>query len=123
MVLGEFSFKVSLWLLDDFHVQNGATRIVPKTHLQGQLPQEALDDPWKAHPDQILIEAPAGTVVIFNSHAWHGGTTNQTDRPRRAIHSYFCRSDQPQQINQARYLRSETRERLSPAALEILGLS
>lgn len=118
----EFKVCNSIWLLDDFSAENGATRLVPGTHLQGQLPQEALADPWAPHPEQKLIEAPAGTVVIFNSHTWHGGTTNQTSQVRRAVHSYFCRRDQPQQINQARYLRPETRARLSSAALEILAV-
>ena len=39
----------------------------------------------------------AGTAVIFNSHLWHGGTENRTDRPRRAPHSAFVRRDKKQQ--------------------------
>lgn len=119
---GAYKVCNSIWLLDDFSVENGATRIVPGTHLNGQLPQDVLDDPWADHPDQVCIEAPAGSVVIFNSHAWHGGTNNQTDRPRRAIHSYFCQADQPQQINQLRYILPETRARLSQAAQQILAV-
>jgi ectoine hydroxylase-related dioxygenase (phytanoyl-CoA dioxygenase family) len=67
-----------------------------------------------------LIEAPAGSVFIFNSHAWHGGTDNHTDKHRRAIHSYFCRKDQPQQVDQKRYIKETTRQRLTKAALNIL---
>ncbi|MEZ4825667.1 MAG: phytanoyl-CoA dioxygenase family protein [Bacteroidia bacterium] len=119
---GEFKVCNSIWLLDDFSVKNGATRIVPGTHLLPILPQEELEDPMATHPDELIIEAPAGTVVIFNSHAWHGGTTNTTDKPRRSIHSYFCRRDQPQQVDQSRYIREETRRRLTPAALEMLGV-
>ena len=40
-------------------------------------------------PRQVTLTAPAGTVIVFNSHLWHGGTRNNTDRPRRAMHSYF----------------------------------
>ncbi len=120
---GDYKVCNSIWLLDDFSEENGATRLVPGTHLQSDLPQDILDDPEAAHPDQILIEAPAGTVVIFNSHAWHGGTTNRTDQHRRAVHSYFCRRDQPQQVDQARYIRPETKTRLSAAALDVLGLT
>src|SRR5690554_2165644 len=69
----------SIWLLDDFKVENGATRVVPGTHLQAVLPQDVLDDPLAPHPDEVIIEAPAGSVVIFNSHTWHGGTTNHTN--------------------------------------------
>ena len=119
---GDYKVCNSIWLLDDFVPENGPTRIVPGTHKSGSLPQDVLDDPTLPHPDQKLILEPAGTVVIFNSHAWHGGTTNLTEHPRRAIHSYFCRRDQPQQIDQKRYLIEETKRRLRPAALAILGV-
>jgi ectoine hydroxylase-related dioxygenase (phytanoyl-CoA dioxygenase family) len=112
----------SIWLLDDFSRENGATRVVPGTHLHARLPQEAMEDPMAPHPDEAVIEAPAGSVVIFNSHTWHGGTTNHTPYPRRAIHSYFCRRDQPQQVDQKRYIKPETLDRLPEGAVEILGL-
>ncbi|HEX6889567.1 MAG TPA: phytanoyl-CoA dioxygenase family protein [Chryseolinea sp.] len=119
---GEYKVCNSIWLLDDFSKENGATRIVPGTHLSGVLPQDTLPDPEAPHPDEAIIEAPAGSVFIFNSHAWHGGTTNHTGKIRRSIHSYFCRSDQPQQVDQSRYIKTETLNRLSPAAVKVLGL-
>ena len=64
----------------------------------------------------------AGTVVIFNSHTWHGGTLNRTDRPRRGLHSYFTRRGFQQQLDQKAYIRPETYERLSPAARFILDV-
>lgn len=111
----------SIWLLDDFTTENGATRIVPGTHLGGSVPGEVMDDPEQPHPDQALILEPAGTVVVFNSHTWHGGTVNKTDKPRRAIHSYFCRRDQPQQLEQRDYLLAETRSRIGAPAVHLLG--
>ena len=110
----------SIWLLDDFSQENGATRVVPGTHLLASLPQEVMEDPMAPHPDQVIIEAPAGSVVIFNSHTWHGGTTNHTLKPRRAIHSYFCRGDQPQQVDQKRYIKQETLNRLPEEVVKIL---
>jgi ectoine hydroxylase-related dioxygenase (phytanoyl-CoA dioxygenase family) len=117
-------FKVcnSIWLLDDFCEENGATRVVPGTHLAGEMPQDVLADPLATHPKEVLIEAPAGSVFIFNSHTWHGGTNNRTEQPRRAIHSYFCRKDQPQQIDQKRYIQLATLERISPMARAILDV-
>ena len=120
---GEYRVCNSIWLLDDFSKQNGATRVVPGTHRSGVLPQNVLQDPEAPHPDEVIIEAPAGSVFIFNSHTWHGGTTNRTEKSRRSIHSYFCRSDQPQQVDQSRYIKKETLDRLSPAAVKILGLN
>jgi len=122
VIPGQYKVCNSIWLLDDFNKENGATRIVPGTHLSSDLPQEKLADPKASHPDEVLIEAPAGSVFIFNSHAWHGGTINRTAQDRRAIHSYFCEASQPQQVDQSRYIREETLKRLSPAAIKILGV-
>ena len=113
----------SIWLLDDFSKENGATRIVPGTHLSGDLPQDKLLNQEAPHADEVIIEAPAGSVFIFNSHAWHGGTANRTAKDRRSIHSYFCEATQPQQVDQSRYIKEETLRRLSPAAVKILGIN
>jgi ectoine hydroxylase-related dioxygenase (phytanoyl-CoA dioxygenase family) len=112
----------SIWLLDDFTKSNGATRIVPGSQRSGKAPRDVMADPSQPHPDEILLTAPAGTVVIFNSHTWHGGTLNRTDRPRRALHSYFTRRDQTQQLDQKAYIRPETFARLSPAGRFILDV-
>ncbi|MCA9130919.1 MAG: phytanoyl-CoA dioxygenase family protein [Planctomycetales bacterium] len=110
----------SIWLLDDFTELNGATRVIPGSHLAGKLPQDVLDDPLAPHPDEILLQAPAGTVFLLNAHTWHGGTLNRTVFPRRAIHSYFCHSNELQQLNQAKYLRPETANRLSVDQLRLI---
>ena len=112
----------SIWLLDDFSEANGATRLVPGSQRSGKTPRDVMPDPTQPHPDEIVLNAPAGTVVIFNSHTWHGGTLNRTDKPRRAMHSYFTRRDQTQQLDQKKYIRPETYARLSPAARFILDV-
>lgn len=112
----------SIWLLDDFTESNGATRIVPGSQRSGKVPRDVMPDPAQSHPDEILLTAPAGTVVIFNSHTWHGGTLNRTEQPRRALHSYFTRRDQKQQLDQKAFIRPETHQRLSPAARFILDV-
>ncbi|WP_020529620.1 phytanoyl-CoA dioxygenase family protein [Flexithrix dorotheae] len=120
VVNGTYKVCNTIWLLDDFTPDNGATRIVPGTHKSSKLPEEAMEDPMQPHPDQILIQAPAGSVFIFNSHVWHGGTTNQTNKDRRSIHSYFCAKDQPQQIDQKKYLTEETRRRIGLKGEKVL---
>ena len=119
---GDYYVCNSIWLLDDFTSENGATRLVPGSQKSGKRPQDLLPDPKASHPDEVLITGKAGTVVIFNSHTWHGGTLNQSHAPRRAMHSYFCRRDQVQQLDQAKYLRPETATRLSEAARYILAV-
>jgi ectoine hydroxylase-related dioxygenase (phytanoyl-CoA dioxygenase family) len=119
---GDYKVCNSIWLLDDFSAANGATRLVPGTNKSGVLPQDVLEDQYAVHPQEIILEAPAGTVAIFNSHTWHGGTVNNTVKPRRAIHSYFCQRDQPQQVDQKRYIRQETLDRISEAARFLLDV-
>ena len=110
---GRYQVCNSIWLLDDFTAENGATRLVVKSHRFGKMPSEIMSDPKATHPDEQLLIAPAGTVAIFNSHTWHGGTLNRTANPRRAIHSYWCRRDQKQQLDQRAYLSAETRNAFS----------
>lgn len=119
---GGFKLCNSIWLLDDFTSENGATRIVPATHRSGRLPKDEMDDPMEPHPDQLVLEAPAGTVVVFNGHTWHGGTLNRTDRPRRAITLAYTRRDEEQQYDLAAHMREEVRNGLSPAERFLLGV-
>jgi ectoine hydroxylase-related dioxygenase (phytanoyl-CoA dioxygenase family) len=121
-VAGAYKVCNSIWLFDDFTEHNGSTRIVPKTHKLSILPDEAMADPNDKHPDEIRIIAPAGSVFIFNSHVWHGGTTNQTAHDRRSIHSYFCTREQPQQIDQKRYITQETAQRIGEKGRHILDV-
>ena len=112
----------SIWLLDDFTPENGPTRLVPGTHRAGRGPGDVMADPAAPHPDEVLLLAPAGTVAVFNSHVWHGGTRNGSGRPRRALHSFFTRRNQPQQLDQRKFLRPETSARLSEAARVVLDV-
>jgi hypothetical protein len=112
----------SIWLLDDFTAENGATRYVPGSHTSGRLPQQALEDPKAPHPEERLALGAAGDVILMNAHLWHGGTANRTDAPRRSLHAFFVRGDQPQQQYQKRLLRPETQASLSGQLRRILAL-
>ena len=103
----------SLWLLDDFTDENGPTRLVPGSHRSGKHPTDEMEDRHQPHPDEVCVNAKAGTVVVFNGHTWHGGSPNRSQQPRRAMHMAFIRRHLPQQTNQKEYLRPETAARLS----------
>jgi ectoine hydroxylase-related dioxygenase (phytanoyl-CoA dioxygenase family) len=120
--LGPYQVCNSIWLLDDFTEDNGATRVVPGSHRLTVSVRDAMPDTSAPHPDEVKLVAPAGTVVVFNSHLWHGGTRNRTGSQRRAMHSYFTRRANGQQLDQKKYLRPETFARLSPAARFILDV-
>jgi ectoine hydroxylase-related dioxygenase (phytanoyl-CoA dioxygenase family) len=109
----------SVWMLDDFTTENGATRFVPGSHRWSKVPPPGMYDP---HPDQQLVLGKAGDVVVMNAHMWHGGTANRTAAPRRAMHVYYTRRDKPQQQWQRKWLSEDVQARLDPRARQILAL-
>jgi ectoine hydroxylase-related dioxygenase (phytanoyl-CoA dioxygenase family) len=112
----------SVWMLDDFTLENGATRLIPGSHRWNRRPQEVLADLTAPHPQEILLTGKAGTVVVMNAHLWHGGTANRTAQPRRAMHSYYTRRDKPQQMYQKKYLDPDLQARLLPRLRWLLAL-
>jgi len=119
---GEYQVCNSIWLLDEFTKDNGATRLVAGSHRFGKMPSQDMPDPSAPHPDEELLLAPAGTVVVFNSHTWHGGTLNRTSSPRRAVHSYWTRRGQPQQLDQRKFQSAETKTKFSPPVRHLLDI-
>ncbi|TDQ26842.1 ectoine hydroxylase-related dioxygenase (phytanoyl-CoA dioxygenase family) [Raoultella sp. BIGb0149] len=112
----------TIWAIDDLSAENGAPRIIPGTHLRPELPEDVLEDPELPHPDEVVFAAPAGSVMIYNAHTWHGGTCNHIGSRRRVLHGlYIDRQDTPQQ-DQQRWLRPETASRLTPAQKWLLDV-
>ncbi|MCC7264717.1 MAG: phytanoyl-CoA dioxygenase family protein [Candidatus Latescibacteria bacterium] len=111
---GRYFGMNSLWLLDPFTPENGATRVVPGTHRSGGVPRDEMADLFAPHPRELLLLAPAGTVVAFNSHLWHGGTLNRTGDLRRVLHMAYVPRHRKQLTNQRQHLRPETSRRLTP---------
>src|SRR5262249_55129908 len=73
-----FYVVTALWLLDDFTPHNGATRVLPGSHRMPRPLPKAMQQPESRHPEQKLILAKAGSVLVFNGHLWHSGTRNET---------------------------------------------
>lgn len=111
----------SLWLLDDLTADNGATRIVPGTHRLPGGPADHGVVPGARHPDERQIIAPAGSVVVFNAHCWHGGSANVSGARRRILHAYYVGQGQAQQYDLPGLLSPATRSRLSLDQRRLLG--
>ncbi len=112
----------SVWMLDDFTSSNGPIRVVAGSHLWNQLPQDVMDDPTLPHPDEEIITGRAGTVVVMNAHAWHGGTANRTATSRTALHAFYARRDKPQQQYQRELLSEPVQASLDAELRRILAL-
>lgn len=75
----------TVWMLDDFTAENGATRVVPGSHRSGySLPPEGLEIKYV-----VQAEAPAGSVLVFNGQCWHGGGENRSARNRHALFGHY----------------------------------
>jgi len=76
------------WMIDDFTFDNGATRVVAESHLTRRRPQ------WKrgSGTGEVALCGPAGSIAVWLGSTWHRIGPNTTDRPRRAIISFYQRS-------------------------------
>jgi hypothetical protein len=103
----------SIWLLDDFTADNGATRVVPGSHRRTSLLRDELPDAKSSHPDQIVLEAPRGTVLAIDGRLWHGGTRNDAGTRRRVLHISYIAREHPQQVEQRPNILPALYDRLS----------
>jgi ectoine hydroxylase-related dioxygenase (phytanoyl-CoA dioxygenase family) len=74
----------AIWMLDDFREDNGATRVVPGSHLQPGVVDKTVTQPLARHPREIVVVGRAGSVLLFNGHLLHSGRKNGSGGPRRA---------------------------------------
>ena len=82
------------WYLDDCTDANGATRVVPGSHLATEGP-----DYSGPMPGTTAAEGPAGTALVFDGRLWHGTGANRTDGRRHVILNYACKPFLRQQEN------------------------
>jgi ectoine hydroxylase-related dioxygenase (phytanoyl-CoA dioxygenase family) len=106
-----------MYMLDDFTDENGATRIVPGSHLL----VDGLD--FSAGlPETVPVEGPAGTAMVFDGRLWHQTGANRTaDQRRRGILAYYCRPFMRQQENWFVSLKPDVLERATPLLRRLLG--
>jgi ectoine hydroxylase-related dioxygenase (phytanoyl-CoA dioxygenase family) len=104
------------WCVDDFTADNGATCFVPGSHRLHRPPGP--DDDVIAVP----MEAPAGTVVVFESRIWHRTGNNRTADERRAgLFGWYTRPIYRTQENWFLALDPSVRQFASDDLLVLLG--
>lgn len=78
----------TVWMLDDFRADNGATHVATGSHLTLRKPprgQAPLDE-------EAILEGPAGSVAFWLSQTWHRHGANVTDAPRTGLIVQYGRS-------------------------------
>ena len=75
----------AMWVIDDFSLESGATLVGPGSHKKRSNP------PANAMEMAIPIEAPIGTVIVFNGNLWHSAGARKLPGERVGMTQYFRR--------------------------------
>jgi len=105
----------TMWALTDFSEENGATRVIPGSHLADHSPA------FGQHFDSIPAEMKRGSVLIWHGSLWHGGGANRTRERRVGIAMNYCAGYIRQQENQQLGIPREIAARFSPRLRELVG--
>lgn len=104
------------WLLDDYTAENGATEVVPGSHLGAE------DiDPSVLEASAVPVVAPAGTLMVFESRLWHRTGRNRSAGPRAGLFGWYTRPIYRTQENWFLSLEPRVVEDASDALLVLLG--
>jgi hypothetical protein len=104
----------TMWALTDFTAANGATRVVPGSHREGN---EAL-----GAPDRVMqAEMPAGSVFIYGGRTVHGGGANTTDEVRLGLNADYVLGWLRQEENQYLSVPPEVARTLPVEIQELMG--
>lgn len=105
----------TMWALTDFTAANGATRIIPASHLLDHSPN------YGTRYDSVPAEMGAGSVLVWHGSLWHGGGANTTDARRVGIAMNYCAGWTRQQENQQLGLAPSMVAGFGPRLQELVG--
>jgi len=105
----------SMWALTDFTEANGATRVVPGSHLADHSP------PYGEAVDSVPAEMTAGSVLVWHGSLWHGGGANTTGERRLGIAMNYCAGWVRQQENQQLGIPLDVIRGFEPRLQELCG--
>ena len=107
----------TMWALTEFTEDNGATRVVPGSHLAKESPH------YGTEYDSVAACMPAGSVLVWHGSLWHGGGANRSDSRRVGLAMNYCAGFIRQQENQQLGIPLEKIKGFSPRLRELVGFA
>jgi ectoine hydroxylase-related dioxygenase (phytanoyl-CoA dioxygenase family) len=105
----------TMWPLDQFTIENGATRFIPGSHRW-----EPGRRPTASDPVETAVISP-GSVLFYLGSLWHGGGANQTGTSRLGVILEYCSGWLRQQENHCLAVPRDTVRELPERLQELLG--
>lgn len=106
----------ALLIIDEFSEETGGTHVIPFSHKTEVLPSDAYID-----GNRIIVSAPAGSAIVFDSMIFHRAGTNRSQIIRRAVNHLYTVPIIKQQYDFPRALEHQTE--LDPAVSRLLGFT
>lgn len=106
----------TMWALTDFTVENGATRLVPRSHQSAEIPA-----PFDEHAGVVSAVMRKGSVLVWNGSVWHQGGANTTKERRIGLAMNYCAGWMRQQENQQLGIPLEVAKGFSPRLRKLAG--
>ena len=104
----------TMWALDDFTAENGATVLFPGSHLW-----DDARNPRKS--ERLFAEMPAGSVLIYTGKVFHGGGHNASEADRTGLAIHYGLGWLRQEENQFLACSAETARKLPESIQKLLG--
>ncbi len=104
----------TIWAMDDFTEENGATRVIPgSNHFE--------DKQQFKHEDTLPAEMQKGSVLLYTGSIYHGGGANQSDRVRMGLNITYNAAFLRQEENQYLSCPQDIARSLPDGLLKLMG--
>ncbi len=109
----------TIWAIDDFGRENGATEVIAGSHAWGQ-PPASVEEMDRLG---VRLEMSAGSVAIFPGTLYHRSGANRSDRMRLGMTIQYCQPWLRQLENMMLGVPPELAARYSTRIQEMVGYS
>jgi len=109
------------FLLEDLTCADAPLRVVPGSHESRADPPALFNEPQEAKYT-ILCPLPAGSAIVRDLRAWHGGTPNGSDRTRYMLSAEFVSASLGRSTCGSGWMLDPCRPQLSRSQYESLSV-